>query len=252
VIGRQADGADEMRKAVREQLRAGADCIKLAATGGVMTPGVDPRSPQLTEDELRAGVDEAHKAFRRVAAHAQATSGIKNAVRAGVDSIEHGIFLDDEAIEEMRARGTFLVPTLVAPETIVAFGIDAGIPPYAVEKSMHVREVHRESFRRAVQAGVRIAMGSDAGTPFNRHGANAREIGLMVECGMPLLDALVAATRNAADLLDVLDDTGTVEPGKSADLLIIDGDPLADVTLLSAPDRIAGVMKGGQWVKQGV
>jgi imidazolonepropionase-like amidohydrolase len=251
-IGRQADGADEMRKAVREQLRAGADCIKLIATGGVMTPGVDPRSPQLTEEELRAGVDEAHKAFRRVAAHAQATAGIKNALRAGVDSIEHGIYLDDEALEEMRARGTFLVPTLVAPENISAFGVAAGVPAYMVEKSDQARDAHRESFRRALRAGVRIAMGTDAGTPFNRHGANAQELGLMVDCGMSPLDALVAATSNAADLLDLLDETGTVEPGKSADLLILDGDPLADITLLAAPDRIAGILRGGQWVKREV
>jgi imidazolonepropionase-like amidohydrolase len=154
-------------------------------------------------------------------------------------------------IEEMRTRGTFLVPTLVAPENISRFGIAAGIPAYMVEKSDRAREAHRDSFRRAVRAGVRIAMGTDAGTPFNRHGANAQEIGLMVDCGMPPLDALVAATRNAADLLDLLDETGTVEPGKAADLLIVDGDPLADVTLLAAPDRIAGIMKGGRWVKRG-
>jgi imidazolonepropionase-like amidohydrolase len=246
-IGRQADGADEVRKAVREQLRAGADCIKLIATGGVMTPGVDPRSPQLTEEELRAGVEEAHKAFRKVGSHAQATAGIKNAVRAGVDSIEHGIYLDDEAIAEMKARGTFLVPTLVAPENISRHGVRAGIPAYMVEKSDRAREAHRESFRQAVRAGVRIAMGTDAGTPFNRHGANAEEIALMVECGLPPRDALVAATRNAAELLDMLDDAGTIAPGKRADLLIVDGDPLADVRVLCDPARITAVLKAGAW-----
>ncbi len=250
-IGRLADGADEVRRAVREQLRAGADCIKLIATGGVMTPGVDPRSPQLTEEELRAGVEEAHKAFQKVGSHAQATAGIKNAVRAGVDSIEHGIYLDDEAIAEMKARGTFLVPTLVAPENISRHGVKAGIPAYMVEKSDRAREAHRESFRLAVRAGVRIAMGTDAGTPFNRHGANAEEIALMVECGLPPRDALVAATRNAAELLDMLDDAGTIAPGKRADLLIVDGDPLADVRVLCDPTRIIAVLKAGAWATRG-
>ena len=249
-IGREADGADEVRRAVREQLRAGADCIKLIATGGVMTPRVDPRSPQLTEEELRAGVEEAHKAFVKVGSHAQATAGIKNAVRAGVDSIEHGIYLDDEVIEEMRARGTFLVPTLVAPENISRYGLAAGIPAYMVEKSDRIREAHRESFRKAARAGVRIAMGTDAGTPFNRHGANAEEVALMVECGLSPQDALVAATRNAAELLDILAETGTVEPGKAADLLIVDGDLLGDVRVLCGPQRIAGVLRNGAWVRR--
>jgi imidazolonepropionase-like amidohydrolase len=249
-IGREADGADEVRKAVREQLRAGADCIKLIATGGVMTPRVDPRSPQFTEEELRAGVEEAHKAFLRVAAHAQALEGVKNAVRAGVDSIEHGIYLDDEVVEEMKRRGTFLVPTLVAPHHISRHGLAAGIPAYMVEKSDRVREAHRESFRRAVRAGVRVAMGTDAGTPFNRHGANAEEIALMVEAGMPTAAALLAATRHAAELLDLLDQTGTVEPGKAADLIVVDGDPLADVRVLCDPARIVAVLRAGRWAKQ--
>jgi imidazolonepropionase-like amidohydrolase len=249
-VGRQADGPDEVRKAVREQLRAGADCIKFTATGGVMTPGVDPRSPSLTEDELRAGVEEAHKAFRRAAAHAQGTAGIKNAVRAGIDSIEHGIFMDDEVLEEMRTRGTFFVPTLVAPENIARHGIAAGIPAYAVEKSNQVRQSHRESFKKALRAGVRIAMGTDAGTPFNRHGENAQEIVLMVEGGMAPADALVAATSSAAELLDILGETGTVETGKSADLLIVDGDPLTDIAVLTRPAAIVGVLKDGRWMRR--
>src|SRR5262249_9060755 len=183
MLGREADGADDVRKAVREQLRAGADCIKFTATGGVLTPPVDPRSPSFREEERHAGVEEVHKAFMRAAAHAQGTAGIRNAVRAGIDSIEHGIFLDDGVIEEMRTRGTFLVPTLVAPENISRFGIAAGVPAYMVEKTDRVKEAHRESFRKALKAGVRIAMGTDAGTPFNRHGANAEEIALMVETG---------------------------------------------------------------------
>jgi imidazolonepropionase-like amidohydrolase len=251
-IGREADGPDDVRKAVREQLRAGADCIKFTVTGGVMTPRVDPRSTSFTEEELRAGIDEARKAFVRTAAHAQGTNGIKNAVRAGIDSIEHGIFMDGEALEEMRSRGTFFVPTLAAPENISKHGIAAGIPQYAVEKSNQVREVHRESFRMALRVGVRIAMGTDAGTPFNRHGANAEEVALMAECGMTPAEALLAATRNSAELLDIARDTGTVEPGKSADLIIVDGDPLADIRTLCRPGAIAGVLKGGRWVRRAV
>jgi imidazolonepropionase-like amidohydrolase len=215
-----------------------------------MTPGVDPRASSFTEEELRAGVDEAHKAFVKTAAHAQGTSGIKNAVRAGIDSIEHGIFLDDEAVELMRERGTVLVATLAAPHNIGKHGLAGGIPAYAVEKSNLVMEAHRESFKLAYRAGVRIAMGTDAGTPFNRHGANAEEIALMVECGVPPADALVAATRTAAELLDLLDERGTVEAGKQADLVIADGDPLTDIRLLCRPETSLSVIKGGQWVRR--
>lgn len=249
-IGREADGPDDVRKAVREQLRAGADAIKFTATGGVMTPGVDPRASSFTEEELRAGVDEAHKAFRRAAAHAQGTAGIRNAVRAGIDSIEHGIYLDDEIIAEMKARGTVLVPTLAAPHAIGTHGLAGGIPAYAVEKSAQVQEAHRDSFRRAVQAGVRVAMGTDAGTPFNRHGANADELVLMVENGMTAAAAIVAATSTAAELLDLADVTGTLTPGRSADLLIVAADPLADITVLTHPGGIIAVMKAGTWVRR--
>ena len=249
-IGREADGPDDVRRAVREQLKAGADCIKFTATGGGMTPGVDPRASSFTEVELAAGVDEAHKAFRRAIAHAQGNAGIKTAVRAGIDSVEHGVYLDDEVIEEMRRRGTFLVPTLVAPAMIARHGTSAGIPDYVVTKASAVLDVHRESFRKAVRAGVRIAMGTDAGTPFNRHGANAQELALMVEGGMSPADAIVAATRSAAELLDLLEVTGTVEPGKAADLLIVDGDPLADIGILGDRDRLAGILKDGRWVRR--
>jgi imidazolonepropionase-like amidohydrolase len=150
----------------------------------------------------------------------------------------------------MRQRGTFLVPTLVAPTMIARHGTKAGIPEYVVTKASGVLEIHRESFRKAVRAGVRIAMGTDAGTPFNRHGANAQELALMVECGLPPADTIVAATRNAAELLDLLDVTGTVEPGKAADLLVVDGDPLADVGILGDRDRLPGILKDGRWVRR--
>ncbi len=250
-MGREVTGADDARRAVREQLKAGADAIKLVATGGVMTPRGDPRSAQLTEEEICAAVEEAHKAFVRVAAHAQANAGIKNAVRGGVDSIEHGIYLDDEVVGEMKERGTFLVPTLIAPASISRHGIAAGAPAYMVEKADRVLEAHRESFRLAYRWGVRIAMGTDAGTPFNHHGANAEEIALMVECGMSPGDALVAATHDAAELLGILDTTGTVEEGKLADLLVVEGDPLADVRLLCDRSQVPGVLARGRWVRRG-
>jgi imidazolonepropionase-like amidohydrolase len=249
-IGREADGPDDVRRAVREQLKAGADCIKFTATGGGMTPGVDPRASSFTDVELAAGVDEAHKAFRRAIAHAQGNAGIKTAVRAGIDSVEHGVYLDDEVIEEMRQRGTFLVATLVAPAMIARHGTSAGIPEYVVTKAAGVLEAHQESFRKAVRAGVRIAMGTDAGTPFNRHGANAQELALMVEGGLSPADAIVAATRSAAELLDLVEVTGTVEPGKAADLLIVDGDPLADIRILGDRDRLAGIVKDGRWIRR--
>jgi imidazolonepropionase-like amidohydrolase len=245
-IGREADGPDEVRKAVREQLRAGADVIKLMATGGVMTPGVEPGSPQFTYEELKAGVEEANKAGRRTASHAQGTTGIKNAVLAGITSIEHGIFLNDEVIELMLERGTYLVPTLVAPYWIVQKGRAAGIPDYAVRKTEAVIDAHMASFRKALAAGIRIAFGTDAGTPFNEHGANTFELQLMVENGMSPMQALETATRSSAELLGISDKVGTLEPGKIADVVVLSGDPLADIT---AVRNVKGVIKEGKIVK---
>jgi imidazolonepropionase-like amidohydrolase len=242
-IGRQADGADEVRKAVREQLRAGADVIKLMATGGVLTPGVEPGAAQLTEDELRAGIEEAHRADRRTASHAQGTTGVKNAIRAGIDSIEHGIYLDDEAVEMMRDRGVVLVPTLAAPYQIVVAGEARGIPAYAVEKSRRVMEAHFDSFKRAVAAGVTIAAGNDGGTPFNPAHDLVTELRLMITHGMSAVEALRTAGHGSAVALGLADEIGTVQAGKQADLLVVDGDPLADIAALGWPWL---VIKGGQ------
>jgi imidazolonepropionase-like amidohydrolase len=246
-MAREADGPDEVRKAVREQLKAGADVIKLMATGGVMTPGVEPGSPQLTLEELKAGVEEAGKAGRRTASHAQGTTGIKNAVLAGITSIEHGIFLTDEVIELMLERGTYLVPTLVAPYWIVKKGRAAGIPDYAVKKSEDVIEAHLASFRKALAAGVKIAFGTDAGTPFNEHGANTFELELMVENGMSPMQALEAGTRVSAELLGIADKVGTLEPGKLADVVVVAGNPLDDI---KAVREVRLVIKEGRIVKE--
>jgi imidazolonepropionase-like amidohydrolase len=234
LLGRQADGADEVRKAVREQLRAGADVIKLLATGGVMTPGVDPSSPQLTIDELRAGIDEAHKARRKAAAHAQAEDGIAYCLEAGIDTIEHGIFLTEALAARMAAQGTALVATLIAPHAIVEGGVAAGIPEYAVKKSAAVRARHLESFRIAMRAGVRIAAGTDAGTPLNPHGTIVPELMLMVAAGMAPLDVIRAATSVAATVTGLDHETGRVAPGLAADLLAVEGNPAESIKALDA------------------
>lgn len=244
-IAVEADGEDAVRKAVREQLRAGAKAIKLFASGGVMTPGVDPRSPSLTEREMASAVEEAHKAFRPIGAHAQATEGIKNAIRAGVDSIEHGVWLDDEAIALMVERGTWLVPTLTAPHHIAHGGLEAGIAPYMVEKGWQVLNDHLESYRKALKAGVRIAMGTDQGTPLSRPGDNAQEISRMAEHGMSASRAILAATCEAARLLRIADRKGKIAPGFDADAVLVRANPLEDITILEERENIAAVLKQG-------
>jgi imidazolonepropionase-like amidohydrolase len=234
MLGRQADGPDDLRRAVREQLRAGADVIKLVATGGVMTPGVDPRAAQLTLDELRAGVDEAHRARRRAAAHAMADEGIAWCLDAGIDTIEHGVFLTESLATRMARQGAALVATLIAPHAIVEGGHAAGIPDFAVKKSITLRERHLESFRIAMRAGVAIAAGTDAGTPLNPHGSLVPELALMIGAGMEPLQALRAATSVAARVLGLDHETGTIAPGLAADLLAVEGDPASDVKTLDA------------------
>jgi imidazolonepropionase-like amidohydrolase len=224
-IGREADGPDDVRKAVREQLKAGADVIKLIATGGVMTSGVEPGSPQLTLEEMRAAVEEATKAGRRTAAHAQGSTGIADAVEAGITTIEHGIFLTDEIIAAMKRKGVFLVPTLAAPSAISAGGLAAGIPDYMVRKSDAVVAAHVASFRRAHHAGARIAAGADSGTPLNFHGSLLPELELMVKYGMTPLEVVHSATSVAADALGLAGETGRVAEGYAADLLAVAGQP---------------------------
>ena len=216
------DGPDAMRQKVRELFRAGADVIKVATSGGVLSPRDDPRHGHFRDDELEVLVAEATAAGKFVMAHAQATDGIKAAIRTGIRSIEHGIYLDDEAIQMMLDRGTFLVPTLSAPRGVFA-ARDAGIPvpDVFIKKCEMVIGVHTESIRRAIEAGVKVAMGTDSGVC--PHGQNARELALMADCGMSPTDALVATTRTAADLLGVSDELGTLEPGKRADLVVVDG-----------------------------
>src|SRR5215213_2664032 len=219
------DGPDEMRRKVRELFRAGADVIKVATSGGVLSPRDDPRHGHFRDAELDVLVAEANAAGKWVMAHAQATDGIKSAVRAGIRSIEHGIYLDDEAIAMMLERGTYLVPTLIAPRGVLEAG-ERGVkvPQYAIDKTTMVIDVHRDSISRAIAAGVKVAMGTDSGvTP---HGQNLRELEQYVDCGMTPAQALVSATRTAAELMGVQDDVGTLERGKVADFVVASGDPL--------------------------
>ncbi len=235
------DGPEEMRKKVRELIRMGADVIKVATSGGVLSPRDDPRHAHFDLAELEMLVNTAEGLGCHVMAHAQAYDGIKNAVRAGIRSIDHGIYLDDEAIDLMKKQGTFLVPTLIAPTGVIK-AADAGIsiPEASLSKAKDVIEIHRESFRSAVEAGVKVAMGTDSAvTP---HGENLEELALMAEYGMESLDVLKAATSTAAECMDVAADRGTIESGKRADFVVIDGDPLDFNTLR---ERIAAVYLDG-------
>lgn len=243
------DGVEGVRKKVREVLRAGAEVIKVCSTGGVMSPTDHPNFTQFSEEELRVMVQEGQ--FRngiKVMAHAQGSEGIKNAVRAGIHSIEHGIYLDDEAIDLMLEHGTFLVPTLLAPLAVVEISEALGtIPEYAINKAKEVVEDHAESIAKAYKAGVKIAMGTDAGVM--PHGTNLRELGLMCQIGMSPMESIVATTKTAAECLGWEDKVGTVEEGKLADLIITKTNPLENIQSLEDNDNIVFVMKGGETMK---
>ncbi|HZO95504.1 MAG TPA: amidohydrolase family protein [Candidatus Baltobacteraceae bacterium] len=241
-IGRETDGPWDARKAVREQRKAGASCIKLIATGGVLTKGAVPGLDQLTEDEMRAAVEEAHTHGMIVGAHAIGTNGIKNALRAGVDSIEHGHLLDDEAIELFRERGAYLVPTLAAVACIYENAANGKQPDYVVRKATELYERAGDNIRRAWRAGVTVAGGSDAGTPYNQHERYWYEIELMCTMlGMTPQQAIGAATSTAAALLR--SDAGVLAEGRPADLLLLDRDAGEDVRALREP---RAVIKAGR------
>jgi len=241
--GRVADGVDEVVKSVREQVHAGCDLIKIMATGGVMTPGVNPEDAHYSAEEMAAGIAEGHRFHKHSASHAQGTAGILNAVRGGVDSIEHGIFMSDECIEEMIAAGTTLVPTLAAVDNIVRMK-DHGIPPHAVEKAVRCHEAHKVSVSNFYKAGGKIAMGTDAGTPYNKHGENPRELSLMADLGMAPMDIITFSTRNGHQLMRI-GDRGLVAEGFYADLLVVDGDPLTDIQRVADAANHRMVIKNG-------
>jgi imidazolonepropionase-like amidohydrolase len=247
-IGQEVQGPEQVRKAVQEQIEAGAEVIKLIASGGVLTPGTSPDEAQMTREELRTAVEEAARAGRKVAAHAHGATGMKNAIEAGVHSIEHGTLMDPEAADLMQAHGVYMVPTLSALATTAACRRGCGIPDSALEKAKAMIKHHEASFRAAHRRRLLIAMGTDAGTPFNAHGDNAQELERMVAYAMSPMEAILASTSAAARLLGIDDQKGTIARGKEADLLLVDGNPLRKIELLRDRSRIVGVMQAGRFV----
>ncbi len=237
-LGLEVDGPHEARKGVRTMLRAGVDLIKLMATGGVYTEGEEPGSPQLTVEEMSAAVEEAHKAGRKVAAHAEGLQGILNAIDAGVDTIEHGNFLDEEAAQRMVAGGQVLVPTLSPFYRMAQLGTAGGIPEYAARKAKQVVSGSFHAIDLATKYGIPIATGTDDGSPRLPHGVLVYELELLVHAGLSPLEALNSATAVAAKACGLSDQVGTLEPGKSADFVGVSGDPLHDISALRNIDTV--------------
>jgi len=242
--GGVADGVESVQHKTREIIKYGADLIKVCATGGVLSKGDNPQHSQYTLDEMKAIVTDAHRLGRKVAAHAHGAEGIRWASMAGVDSIEHGSYIDDAAITEMKKNGTYLVPTLYLMDWFFENAEKIGTPPDLIAKGREVMPAARKNVARAFAAGVKVGFGTDAAV--YPHGLNAHEFAVMVKLGLTPLQAIQSATINDADLLGWSDKIGTIEPGKWADIIAVDGDPLADVTTL---ERVKFVMKGGEVVK---
>src|SRR5580765_1140286 len=235
-----ADGIDHVQQKVREIIKYGADVIKICATGGVLSKGDDPRASQYTLEEMKAIVADAHRLGRKVAAHAHGAQGIAWASEAGVDSIEHGSYIDDAGIGILKKNGTYLVPTQYLSDWMRENAVKIGLPPMYAVKMKEVTSISRQNIKKAFNAGVKIAFGTDAAV--YPHGLNAHEFAVYVQIGMAPLQAIQTATVNAADLLGWTDLIGTLEQGKFADVIAVNGDPLKDVTLLQSPVM---VMKGG-------
>ena len=242
--GGVADGVEGVQHKVRETIKYGADLIKICATGGVLSHGDNPQASQYTLEEMKAIVADAHRLGRKVAAHAHGAQGILWASEAGVDSIEHGSYIDDAAIAEMKKNGTYLVPTLYLADWFLANAEQLHVPPEMIAKGREVMPAARKNVAHAFASGVRVAFGTDAAV--YPHGLNAHEFAVMVNMGLTPLQSIQSATINAADLLGWADKMGAVEPGKWADIIAVDGDPLQDVTTL---ERVKFVMKGGEVVK---
>lgn len=243
-LRQEVDGIDDCVRVVREQIGLGADLIKVSITGRVYAPQSDPGQTAYTSEEIQAIVKEAHRMGRRVAAHAQATQGIKNGILGGVDSIEHGIYLDEEACQWMRERNTVLVPTLAYFHRIATLGEGLGSPAYAVRKAKEVVEAHMKSFALAMRMGITIGMGTDfEGSALFPHGENGAEFDLMVDGGMAERDVIVAATATNAAILGIEQKVGTIETGKLADLIAVPGNPLKQISALR---QVEFVMQEGR------
>jgi imidazolonepropionase-like amidohydrolase len=239
-----ADGPWQIRARVREVVKYGADLVKFCATGGVLSKGDQPGTQQYTLEEMTALVEEAHRLGRRVAAHAHGASGIADAIRAGVDSVEHCSLIDDEGIRLAKEKGAFLVMDIYNDDYILQHGADVGMLPESLEKERKIGQAQRDNFARAYRAGCRMAFGTDGGV--YPHGENARQFRYMVQYGMPALEAIRSATTVAAELMGWADRVGAVEKGYYADLVACAGDPLQDVRLLERPNF---VMKGGSVIR---
>jgi imidazolonepropionase-like amidohydrolase len=240
-----ADGIAAVQQKVRQNIKYGADLIKVCATGGVMSRGDDPQASQYTLEEMKAIVADAHRLGRKVAAHAHGAQGILWASEAGVDSVEHGSYIDDAAIAVMKKNGTYLVPTLEAGQWLMDNAAQLHKPDWVIAKTKSVMSVAHKNIQHAFASGVKVAFGTDAAV--YPHGLNAQEFALMVKLGMSPTSAIQAATVNAADLLGWSDKVGSIEPGKWADIIAVDGDPTNDVTTL---EHVRFVMKGGEVVRK--
>lgn len=247
-IGQEVEGTEQVRQAVTDQIVAGAGVIKVIASGGVLTPGTSPDAAQMTMEELSAAVDAARHAEKKVAAHAHGAAGMRNAILAGVRSIEHATLLDEEAGALMKRYGVYMVPTLSALATTAACRPSCGIPESALSKAKAMTKHHQASFKYAHQSGISIAMGTDAGTPFNYHGDNAQELERMVALGMTPMETILASTTAAAKLIGIQNSVGTLTRGMEADLVILKGNPLKGIDMLRDRDKIIGVMKAGKFV----
>jgi imidazolonepropionase-like amidohydrolase len=239
-----ADGVDQIRHVVRAQVKYGVDVIKILATGGVLSKGDNPGAPAYTFDELKAAAEEAHANGRKIAAHAHGTQGIKNAILAGIDSIEHASLIDEEGIRMAKDHGTYLVMDIYNDDYLLNEAPKVGLPTENLEKEKTVGRLQRENFAKAVKAGAKMAFGTDAGV--YPHGDNAKQFFYMVKYGMTPAQAIRAATSSAADLIGRAKDVGTIEPGKYADIIAVDADPFSDVR---AMESVSFVMKGGQVYK---
>jgi len=249
IRGRQTmDSPHEVRKAARTLLAMGVDWIKVMTSGRTYRKSSSPDAAALTLKETRVAVEEAHNQGRKVAAHAHGSRGVKTALAAGCDSIEHGSVLDDEDLEQMAKNGVFLVPTLSYGRRLKKLGPDSGLPEYVIEKALKNWDRRRKSFARALSRGVRIALGTDSGMPYVYHGDNAYEMDAMVEAGMTPMQAVVAATMGAAELLGLSDRIGSVAPGKLADLIVVEANPLGDISLLQDGGNILAVFQSGNLV----
>ena len=235
-----ADGPWAARAKVREVIKYGADVIKICASGGVLSKGDQPGTPQYSLEEMQAIAEEAHKLGRKVAAHAHGTQSIKDAIRAGIDSVEHSSLIDDAGIALAKQHGTYLVFDIYNDDFILQEGAKAGMLPESIEKEKKLGRLQRENFRKAFQAGAKMAFGTDSGV--YPHGDNAKQFAKMVEWGMKPIDAIQASTINAADLIGWSEKVGSLEKGRYADLVAVDGDPLSDVRIL---ESVKFVMKGG-------